>query len=244
MSQCPSFRPGLSSTFRGSVGLNPSLKNNHFFCPRSGGLGHFKDSGAGADLCCAPAPAPAPLREGGGTRGGGEHRGWGILKTWPQPSSRSAGVHRHACVACMGLPDLVHACEDSHVVHREPGPQGEEEGGSEGQLAQRLLWVTPPLGTRGPALAAGMPQGQTESGGIVHKLFVWPCGTRFSNTQEGLDRCRSAPITGPLWDPEPSPFSLPGEGEGREREGEGGRGREREGEKAKKGTSWFDFLEL
>ena len=42
----------------------------------------------------------------------------------------------------------------------------------------------------------------------------------------------------------PSPFSLPGEGEGREREGEGGRGREREGEKAKKGTSWFDFLEL
>ena len=26
---------------------------------------------------------------------------------WSPPSSRSAGVHRHACVACMGLQDLV-----------------------------------------------------------------------------------------------------------------------------------------
>jgi len=29
-------------------------------------------------------------------------------------------------------------------------------------------------------------------------LSVWPCGTRFSNTQEGPDRPRSAPITDPL----------------------------------------------
>jgi hypothetical protein len=26
---------------------------------------------------------------------------------WSQPSARSAGVHRHACVACMGLLDRV-----------------------------------------------------------------------------------------------------------------------------------------
>jgi len=51
------------------------------------------------------------------------------------------------------------------------------------------LWVTPPLGTRGPALAAS----------TIPPLSVWPCGTRFSNTQEGPDRCRSAPITDPLF---------------------------------------------
>ena len=39
--------------------------------------------------------------------------------------------------------------------------------------------MTPPLGTRGPALAAILP------------LSVRPCCTRFSNTQEGPNRCRS-----------------------------------------------------
>ena len=51
------------------------------------------------------------------------------------------------------------------------------------------MWVTPPLGTRGPALAAN----------TIPPLSVWPCGTRFSNTQEGQERCRSAPITDPLF---------------------------------------------
>ena len=40
---------------------------------------------------------------------------------WPQLSSRSAGVHRHACVACMGPACLT---SYSHVVHREPGSGG------------------------------------------------------------------------------------------------------------------------
>ena len=51
------------------------------------------------------------------------------------------------------------------------------------------MWVTPPLGTRGPALAAS----------TIPPLSVRPCGTRFSNTQEGPNRCRSAPITDPLF---------------------------------------------
>jgi hypothetical protein len=49
--------------------------------------------------------------------------------------------------------------------------------------------VTPPLGTRGPALAAS----------TIPPLSVRPCGTRFSNTHEGPNRCRSAPITDPLF---------------------------------------------
>ena len=49
--------------------------------------------------------------------------------------------------------------------------------------------MTPPLGTRGPALAAS----------TIPPLSVRPCGTRFSNTQEGPNRCRSAPITDPLF---------------------------------------------
>ena len=49
--------------------------------------------------------------------------------------------------------------------------------------------MTPPLGARGPALAAS----------TIPPLSVRPCGTRFSNTQEGPNRCRSAPITAPLF---------------------------------------------
>ena len=49
--------------------------------------------------------------------------------------------------------------------------------------------MTPPLDTRGPALAAS----------TIPPLSVRPCGTRFSNTQEGPNRCRSAPITDPLF---------------------------------------------
>jgi hypothetical protein len=49
--------------------------------------------------------------------------------------------------------------------------------------------VTPPLGTRGPALAAS----------TISPPSVRSCGTRFSNTQEGPNRCRSAPISDPLF---------------------------------------------
>ncbi len=45
------------------------------------GGGDFEDSGAGADLRCAPARGRRRPRGGGDNRGGREHRGWGILKT-------------------------------------------------------------------------------------------------------------------------------------------------------------------
>jgi len=51
------------------------------FPPEKVSVGNFEDSGAGADLRCAPARAPAPPQEDEGRRGGGEHGGWGILKT-------------------------------------------------------------------------------------------------------------------------------------------------------------------
>ena len=60
---------------------------------------------------------------------------------------------------------------------------------TEGRQVQRLFRVTPPLGTRGPASAAS----------TIPPLSVRPCGTRFSNTREGPNRCRSAPISDPLF---------------------------------------------
>ncbi len=60
---------------------------------------------------------------------------------------------------------------------------------TEGRCVQRLFRVTPPRGTRGPALAAS----------TIPPLSVRPCDTRFINTQEGPNRCRSAPITDPLF---------------------------------------------
>ena len=96
------------------------------------------------------------------------------------------------------------------------------------------MWVTPPLGTRGPAYSGGesTPAEPKRAGNIkkahghglrgvsrgtsaaelrfcswkswprpsaIPPLSVRPCGTRCSNTQEGQDRCRSAPITDPLF---------------------------------------------
>ena len=69
----------------------------------------------------------------------------------------------------------------------------------------------------------------------IPPLSVWPCGTCFSNTQEGTDR-RSAPITDPLFRwfgiPNRSPDPLvqragrdhPFEGQGEQERGFQGRG--------------------
>jgi hypothetical protein len=68
--------------------------------------------------------------------------------------------------------------------------------------------VTPPLGTRGPALAAS----------TIPPLSVRPCGTLFSNTQEGQNRCWYAnhrPALSRVRDPKER------ESEKREREREG-----------------------